>query len=87
MYWLNIGNLVSVLAYHRSFILYDVIFIGTIKSFLKIILLFLEEGKILFAVVLPLKNIVHINLWNYGKKNKEHPILNNLVLDPYVYLK
>ena len=35
LYWPEIGysNLVCVVAYHWSFVLYDVIFISTIKSF------------------------------------------------------
>ena len=33
VYWPDIGNLVYVLAFHWSFVLYDVNFIGTLKSF------------------------------------------------------
>ena len=33
MYWPAVSNLVFVLDYHWSFVLYDIILLGTIKSF------------------------------------------------------
>ena len=37
VYWSAIGNLVCVLTCHWSFVLYEVIFIDTIKSFTNVI--------------------------------------------------